>query len=309
MKVFIAGATGVLGRPTVRLLVGAGHEVSGVARSADKAQLLRDLGAEPVSLDLYDVSAATRAVAGHDAVVHMATSIPRTARAALPGAWKENDRLRSEGTRVLAAAALAAGVPIFVKESISFTYPDGGDQWIDETVPVNATRFVASAVEAEEETARFSDAGGRGIVLRFAQFYGPEAAHTEEAVALARKRIAAGLGAPDAYLSVIHTDDAAAAVVAALAAPAGVYNVGDDEPLPRREHFAALADAFGLPRLRRLPRAARYAGGSKTSMLGRSQRISNRRLRDATGWAPRHPSAREGWAAIAAAMAAASRSA
>jgi len=121
-------ATGVLGQPTLRALVEAGHEVRGTARGEDKAQLVRSLGAAPVSVDLFDAAAVKAAVAGSEAVLHFATKIPSITRMRWKGAWRENDRLRTEGSRVLVDAALAVGAAVYIQESISFVYGDGGDE-------------------------------------------------------------------------------------------------------------------------------------------------------------------------------------
>jgi nucleoside-diphosphate-sugar epimerase len=287
MKVFVTGASGVVGRPAVRLLVEAGHSVTAAARSAQRAELLRSLGATPVILDLFDPAAVGAAVAGHDAVVNLATHIPPISTAALPGAWRENDRIRREVSRNLVDAALAAGATRFVQESICFFYRDLGERWIDEDVALDLPAYARSTADAETQARRFTETGGTGVVLRFGTFYGR---HSQVPPALGR----------DGYVSSIHTDDAAAAVVAALRAPAGVYNVADDEPLGRREYAAAVAAAGG-PRIRLLPSGALRLMGSKTTVLTRSQRVSNRRFREATGWAPRHASARAGWRAVAAA--------
>jgi nucleoside-diphosphate-sugar epimerase len=301
MKVFLAGATGVLGLPTVERLVAAGHQVTGTARGPEKAARLRSLGATPVDVDLYDAAAVTAAIAGHDAVIHMATKIPALAKMALPGAWDETDRLRREATTLMVDAAIAAGAKVFIKESITFTYADGGGEWIDESQPDDVVPYIASTLVAEEETRRFAQSGGRGVVLRLAAFYGPDNTQTREMVATARRGVAPALGSADAYFSAIHTDDGAAAMVAALDAPSGTYNIADDEPLRRSEWRQALADAFGIDAPRLLPAAATKVLGSKVGPVSRSHRISNRKFKDATGWSPSYPSAREGWKAIAAA--------
>ena len=306
MRVLMVGATGVVGRPAVAALVAAGHDVTGLTRSPAKAAALLAAGATPVEFDLFDPAAARAAVDGHDAVIHAATHIPPISSFALPRAWAENDRLRREGTRVLVDAAIDSGVSVFVKESVSFGYADAGDSWIDESARLDPAPNVDSALVAESETERFAQVQGRrGVVLRFAGFYGPDAAGTHDTVKLARRGLAAIVGRPDAYVSAIHTDDAAAALVAALDAPPGTYNVADDEPLTRRDHFDALAAAFGLKRPRFLPTALGRLGGNNTSIIMRSQRVANRRFRGATSWAPRFPSARQGWRAIAEAWSAA----
>jgi len=300
MKVFVAGATGVLGRRAVTLLVAQGHDVSASARTDARAALLGELGARPVRAELFDPDALRRAVAGHEVVCNLATHIPSSSRMGLPGAWKENDRIRTEASRNLADAALAGGAQRYVQESIAFLYRDGGDAWIDESAPIEPVANLRSATVAESHAARVTTAGATGVVLRFAAFYGPDSDSTLDMIRLARRRIALGAG-PDAYVSSITTDDAASAVVASLSAPAGLYNVGDDEPVTRREFFAALAGALGVGPAFVAPAGLAKLGGSKAAVLTRSQRISNRRFVDATGWKPASPSVRQGWPVVVAA--------
>jgi nucleoside-diphosphate-sugar epimerase len=141
------------------------------------------------------------------------------------------------------------------------------------------------------------------VVLRFGLFYAADAPSTRAAVALARRRLFPVLGAGDHFVSSIHVDDAAAATVAALAVPAGVYNVVDDEPLPQREYVRALTDAFGFRPARRLPLwAARLLLGAGIDALTRSQCVKNTMFKAVTTWTPRYPSVRQGWRAVAAAL-------
>ena len=301
MKVFVAGATGVLGRPTVRALVEAGHEVCGTARGDEKSVLLRSLGAEPVAVDLFDPEAVKTAVGGSEAVVNFATKIPPIMRMRWKGAWKENDRLRTEGSRVLVDAALAAGAAVYVQESITFMYRDGGDTWLDEDSPLSISWIaLQSMVNGERQTERFSAAGGRGITLRFSGFYAPYARSTLDSVSMARRRLLPVAGDGSNYFSSIHVDDGAAAAVAALDAPAGVYNVTDDEPLRMRDYGRALTDAFGFKPPRRVPKwLFRLVGGGPVKYILSSQRVSNERFKKTTGWAPKYPTAREGYRQIA----------
>jgi nucleoside-diphosphate-sugar epimerase len=148
---------------------------------------------------------------------------------------------------------------------------------------------------------RFSAQGGRGVSLRFGLFYGPETRSTGEQLSLARKGLAPFPGAPDAYLSSIHTDDAATAVVAALDLPTGVYNVCD-EPVRRRDAANALAAAFGLRKQHFVPKGlVKLATRNSSDVLMRAQRVANAKFRAATGWQPKYRSLREGWPAVAAA--------
>lgn len=313
MNLFVTGGTGVLGRPAVRGLAGAGHRVRVAVRSAAKADLVRALGGEPVVVDLFDAGAVKGAVAdaGAEIVLHLATAIPPASAMHKASAWRDNDRLRGEATPILAEAARAAGAHTLVAESVTFMYPDRGDEWIDEDVPWPPPHPRWASTYALEDTVRaFAVSGGRGIALRFGAFYGPESRSTDEAMELARLRLGPVVGPAAGYVSSIHTDDAAAAVVAAVAAPAGqlpsgAYNVVDDEPVTRRAYLDAFASAFGTPKLRPLPGLAVRAVNRAAEILTRSQRISNRRFRDATGWTPRHASVHGGWPAVAAARAAA----
>lgn len=303
MKVFVAGATGVVGRRAVPLLVQAGHEVTAVARTPEKAAALQRAGARPVPADLFDAAGVRRAMAGHDAVVNLATHIPRsTLQMILPWAWRENDRIRREASAVLVDAALAEGVSRFVQESFAPMYPDCGDEWIDEEVPPRPARYNRSTLDAERSAARFTHAGGTGVVLRFAGFYGPDAAHVPDLIRFTRRGMAALPGRRDAYVSSVSHDDAASAAVAALAVGAGIYNVVDDEPLRRAEFFAVVAAAEGVPPPKPQPAWMARLMGSVGELLSRSIRISNRTFREASGWAPRYPSLREGWPATLAEM-------
>jgi nucleoside-diphosphate-sugar epimerase len=302
MRVFVLGGTGAIGGHAVPALVSAGHQVTALARSAEKAEALRRHGADAVLGTIFDRRALTRAFRGHDAVVNLASALPSTARFVLRRAWRENNRVRIDGSAAVAEAAAAAGVPRLLQESVSLLYPDRGDQWIDESVPPDEFPASRGNLAAEANTHRFTEAGGAGVVLRFGWFIGPGARHAEQFVALARRRIVVVLGRPDSYISSVHLDDAADAVVAALEAPAGIYNVVDDEPITKREFGEALASAVQRRPLRRLPGGAALRRGDRLTSLTRSMRVSNQRLRSATGWAPTYPSARDSWRATADAL-------
>lgn len=305
MEIFVTGATGVLGRPVVRMLREEGHTVRALARSESNDALLARLGAEPVRVELFDPAGLADAVAGAGAVLHLATRIPPRSEAARAGAWDENDRIRREGTRTLVDAALAAGVATFLYPGIGFIYEDGGDAWIGaSTARIEAGPMLSSTLAAEAEVARFTAGGGRGIVLRMGYFYGPAAESTLDTLALARRGGAVLAGAGEAYYPSVWVEDAATAVVAALrSAPAGVYDVVDDEPLTRRELAKAIADAAGRPFLLRPPVwLLKLVGGREAGFMARSQRISNAAFRAATGWAPEVRDAREGWRLIGEAL-------
>jgi nucleoside-diphosphate-sugar epimerase len=302
MKVFMTGATGVIGPGSVRALVAGGHDVRAVARGEAKAALVRELGAEPVAVDLFDADAVRAAVAGSDAVVHVATNVPPIKTAAKASAWATHNALRTTATEHLVAAARAAGTRVFVKESVSFSYPDCGDAWIDEDVAVDESiAMLQPTLEGERIALDFAGDDRTAVVLRFGLFYGPHTRHTEEALRLARWRLSTVAGKRASYMSSLHTDDASSAVAAALQAPTGVYNVGDDEPLTRRAYLDAFSAGLGLHKLLLNPAwVLRLLAGRASRVLTPSQRCSNHRFRGATGWAPAFPSAREGWAAAGA---------
>lgn len=305
MRVFVAGATGVLGQPTVRLLREAGHEVTGVARTAEKQHLLRALGANPVSADLFDADSVHTAVAGHDAVVHAATKIPPIMKMRGAGQWKENNRLRTEATKHLVDAAIATNAQVYVQESITFVYADGGDAWITEESPIKIAWPAAldSTLQMEHEAERFNGDGRRAVILRFGLFYAPYAQSTQDSLKMMRRRMFGVIGKGDNYFSSIHVDDAAAAIVAALNAPAGVYNVVEDEPVTQREYALACAEAFGTPKPMRIPRfVGKLMLGGPANYILNSVRASNRKFKEATGWAPRYPNVREGMKEAAAVL-------
>jgi 2-alkyl-3-oxoalkanoate reductase len=298
MRIFITGATGVIGRRVVPLLVSAGHAVTAVGRNADKCAALLKAGATPVQIDLFDSDAAREAIAGHDAVINLATHIPgSTARMFLPGAWRENDRLRRDAAALLVDAAIAGGAKRFIQESFAPVYAEGGEKWLDEKWPIHPTRYNRTVADAERSAARFTEKGGVGIVLRFAAFYGPDAFHVREMARFIRKGWAPLPGSPKAFFSSISHDDAATAVMSALNLPAGIYNVTDDEPLARREYVDSLAQCLGVGPPRFLPKWTARLAGSLGELMSRSQRISNRKLRAASEWAPKYASIREGWRA------------
>jgi nucleoside-diphosphate-sugar epimerase len=170
MKVFVTGATGVIGSRAVRKLVEAGHQVTGVARSEPKAAGLRQLGATPGQVSLFDRAALTYAIRGHDAVANLATNVPPLDQVMNPQAWEMSNRIRTEGSVYLTRAAVEVGCQIFIQESITFPYADGGENWIDETAPIARPAEMASSGVAEEQAEWFTQAGGQGIVLRFALF-------------------------------------------------------------------------------------------------------------------------------------------
>jgi nucleoside-diphosphate-sugar epimerase len=299
VRVFLLGGTGAIGRYALAELVAAGHQVTALARSPQKAAFVREHGGVPVTLSMFDRDALSHAFGGHDTVVNLATSMPSTATFVFRRAWAETERVRIEGSATVVDAALASGVGRLVQESVSMIYPDGGDRWIDESVPPDRFPNAKGNLAAEASAVRFSEAGGVGVVLRLGLFYGRGAHHSEQFLALARHHVLPVIGHPDGYLSSIHVADGGAAVAAAVELGSGIYNVVDDEPLTKCEYSQALAAASGRRQWIRGP--GRLAGlfGDRLTSLTRSLRVSNQRFRRSTDWDPRYPSAREGWSATA----------
>jgi nucleoside-diphosphate-sugar epimerase len=291
-EIVITGSTGAVGRRAVRELIAAGHAVTGVTRSARGRAVLEGLGAAAVEADVFDAAALERAFAGADVVVNLLTHVPPAERMGEPGAWEQNDRLRVEASAAIAAAASAAGARRLVQESLAFVYADGGDAWLDEDAPVDATGRTETAMVAEA-TARDRFPGDT-VVLRFGFFQGEDAMAAAQ-LAWARGGVSPSLGPRGAYRATVWIDDAARAVVAALDVPPGTYNVVDDEPATRGEEDAVLAALAGVDALR----PALDELGPDVEALGRSQRVSNRRLREASGWAPRVHGATAGWRLVA----------
>jgi nucleoside-diphosphate-sugar epimerase len=303
-RIFLTGATGVVGTLAIPLFVAQGHEVTAIGRTPEKRARLESLGARAVELDMFDERAAERALAGHTVVINLATHMPPSAfQMMLPWKWRENDHVRREGSAVLARAALAAGVRRFVQESFAPVYEDHGDAWIDESWPIRPAPYNRTVLDAERSAELFTEKGGEGIVVRFAGFYGPDAI-LREMTSIVKKGWSPLPGAADAYWSSCAHEDAATAVVATLGVPAGIYNVCDDEPLARRDWVDTLARAVGAKPPHLVPRWLSAVSGKNMELLTRSQRMSNAKLKSASGWTVRWPSAREGIPAMIRALAA-----
>jgi 2-alkyl-3-oxoalkanoate reductase len=302
MRVFVAGASGAIGTRLVPQLIARGHQVIGTFRSPGKAEHVRALGARPVELDLLDARAVRNAVleAEPEAIVHQATALAdmRFSRNFDRG-FERTNRLRTEGTDALLAAAREAGVGRFVAQSFaSARYArEGGpvkteDDPLDPT-PVPTTRETNAAMRYLDETV--TAAGG--IALRYGGFYG---APNDGLIEPVRKRQFPIVGDGGGIFSFIHLEDAAAATVLALERDgAGIYNIVDDEPAPVREWLPVLAEVLGARPPRRFPRwLARLFAGEAAVMMGTEARgASNAKAKRELGWELRYPSWRQGFVA------------
>jgi 2-alkyl-3-oxoalkanoate reductase len=303
MKIFITGATGVIGRRALVLLVRAGHDVTAAGHSPHKVAALKIPGVKPIGVDLFDKQTLGRCVAGQEVVINLATHIPASSLAALfPRAWKENDRLRRIASVNVAEAPMAGGAQRLIQESFAPVYPDCGDEWIDETTPLAPARYNRTVVDAERAAERCSAGGRVGAVLRFASFYGPDAIQVIDLIRFIRRGWVPLPGRAEAFLSSVSHDDAATAVVAALARGTRRFQHGRRRADAAREFFNSLAEVLRAPPPRIPPPWMAHLFGSLGRLLARSQRISNKKLRAEIKWAPTYPSARAGWPATVEAL-------
>jgi 2-alkyl-3-oxoalkanoate reductase len=302
MRVFVAGASGAIGSRLVPQLIDRGHEVIGTSRSPANAERVRELGAEPVALDLLDAGAVRKAVleAEPEAIVHQATALAdvRFSRN-FDRSFAQTNRLRTEGTDALLAAAREAGVRRFVAQSFaSYRYAREGGPVKSEDDPLDpdplpTTRESQAAMRYLDQAV--TDAGG--VALRYGGFYG---AANDGLVEPVRKRQFPIVGDGGGISSFIHVDDAAAATVLALERDAaGIYNIVDDDPAPAHEWLPALANALGAKPPRRVPRwLARLVAGEAAVMIGTEARgASNAKAKRELGWTLRYPSWRQGFVA------------
>ena len=307
MRVFVAGATGAVGRPLVRMLVDGGHDVTALVRSDAGAAAMREAGVTPVSGDALDAGQVRQAVteARPDAIVHQLTAIPARIN---PRTYERDmattNRLRTEGTRNLVDAARAAGVRRLVAQSIAFAYRPGGDGLRSEDAPLwlDAPRPFTQAVAALEEleTSVTRAEGLEGVVLRYGFFYGPGTSYAPDGSTAdeVRRRRLPITGGGTGVFSFVHVDDAAAATVSTVEGPAaGVFNVVDDEPAPMHEWLPAYAAAVGARAPRRVPAflARLVAGRWIVQMATEMPGASNARARRELGLSLRYPSWRTGF--------------
>ncbi|CAG7647795.1 NAD-dependent epimerase/dehydratase family protein [Actinacidiphila bryophytorum] len=306
MRVFVAGGTGVLGRRLVPQLVARGHQVTATTTSAAKLDLARRLGAEGVVMDGLDADSVAAAVTGArpDAIVHQMTAISM-AHAGKPDIkhpdrwFAMTNRLRTEGTDNLLAAAAEAGVSHIVAQGYASWNGIREGGWVKteqdplDLLPGTAAQVGMEAIRHAEDVVL---AAG-GAVLRYGAFYGPGA--IDDQVTLVRKRQYPLVGKGGGYSSWVHLDDAASATVLAVEQKAtGVFNIVDDEPAPAAEWLPHLARCAGAKPPMRVPvwLARLLAGEQAVVMMTQGRGFSNAKAKQALGWEPRYPSWRQGFA-------------
>lgn len=302
MRVFIAGATGVLGKRVVKALVERAHQVTGLARSRQNEQILASMGAESVRADIFDRDAMVRHVEGHDVVLHLATSIPKKNRP-FRRDWAVNDLLRTKGVENLIHASLAHKVKAYIQESIVHLYGNRNGDEVDEQTPLaNEVPFaLRSALTMERTIHRAAEEHGLpAMILRFGGFYGPDAHSSRTMIEGVRTGKMPVIGKGDVFWNLVHLDDAASAVVLAVERHNGntgrVFNIVDERPVTMREVLETVAEMTGSKRPRSVPAwLARLAvGRDALGFLSISVRVSNRAARKTLGWEPRYPTLREG---------------
>jgi 2-alkyl-3-oxoalkanoate reductase len=305
MKVFVAGASGVIGRPLVRQLVAAGHEVTGTTRQKERADEIRGAGAKAVVCDAYDAAAVEAAVKGAapDVVVNQLTSLPQRYDPRKASFYEATNRVRREGGHNLAEAARAAGARRFITQSIAFLYAPEGEWVKDEDArpfddaPGHFGPAVQTMLDHEREVVESPDF--EGLVLRYGQFYGPETYYARDGHLgrEVRRRRFPIVGEGTGTFSFLHVEDAAGATIAALDRAPGIYNVVDDEPAPLHDWLPVYAEALGAKPPRRVPfwLARLVAGKSVAEQAIGLRGASNAKARRELDWQPRYRSWREGF--------------
>jgi nucleoside-diphosphate-sugar epimerase len=306
MKVFVAGASGAIGRPLVRQLLAAGHEVTGMTRREENAEAIRATGARAVVCDVFDAAGLESAVreAAPEAVIHELTSLPPRLDPKSKDALAPTNRLRLEGTRNLIAAARLVGARRLIAASVAFFYVPEGDWVKGEDAPAFADApgpfGTAGKALAELERQVTGMEGMEGIVLRYGWFYGPGTyydrggSQTEDF----HKRRMPIVGKGTGTFSFIQVEDAARATVAAVErGDPGVYNVVDDEPAPMSEWVPVFAAAVGAKKPRRVPvwLARLVAGAAAAEMTTEQRGASNAKAKGELGWQPHYSSWRQGF--------------
>ncbi len=306
MRVFVAGASGALGRPLIPQLVAAGHDVTGSTRSEERAAAIRAAGARAVVCDALDAAALRAAVteAAPEVVIHQLTALPDRFDPRDDEMYYPTNRLRSEGTRNLIEAARSAGARRLVWQSIAFAYAPAPQPEVmgeEARLALRAPPPFGDGVRTidEMERAVVGAEGFEGLVLRYGWFYGPGTYYADDGSVAndVRKRRFPVIGKGTGLFSFVHVDDAASATVASVERGArGIYNVVDDDPAPQREWLPAYAEAIGAKKPFRVPVwVARLVVGKVANMAPRQPGASNAKAKRELGWEPRWPSWREGF--------------
>lgn len=300
MRLLICGATGVIGRYLVPMLA-AEHELTALVRSERSEALARSLGARTVRGDVLAAASLGPACQGQEAVINLATSLPR-AFPGRPADFAMNDRIRREGTFNLLLACEKANVGHVVLESIIWVHGDQRGALIDEEAPLHPSIVARSAVEMEQQGRSFAQRTGASVtVLRCSGLYAAEAWHIREIVDRLRRRLVPIIGQGDNFQDFVHAHDAGAAfALAATRRISGTCFVTDDAPTRLGDYLRWLAKAVGAPEPMRIPHfvARMTLGSDMLEAYGASLRCSNARIKEVLGWSPRYPTIQAGYAEV-----------
>ena len=304
MRIFVAGGTGAIGRPLVRALAAAGHEITVFSRSEGRVAALGVPAAVPAVGDAFDADSLRRAVeaAQPEVVVNQLTNLAQSANPlAVKRGFDTTSRLRREVAGTLVAAARSAGARRVVAQSISFAYRPGpgvrteaDPLWTDATGQIGQLTGSLAALES----ATLGGGDVEGVVLRYGSFYGPGTYFARDGLytAMIAKRRLPIPGDGGGLFGLVHLDDAVSATVAALEGPTGIYNVVDDVPARASEWMPFVADLLGAKPPRRVPEAVARVGAGKflAYLMCDQPAVSNQRARAELGWTPRYPDWHEG---------------
>lgn len=303
MKIFVTGGTGILGQPTIRLLVARGHQVTVLVRNEQRAPLMTELGATPLLGDLFDTNFVRLAVENAESVLHLATAIPKKAAPSVKD-WALNDRIRCEGTQNLLNATQKRNLHSFVLQSVTFLYGGTRGEWKreEDPLPRNVPRNLRSAAEMEANAlAEYKINETPVVILRGALFYSPTAYSTRAMLDAIRHRRFPIIGSGEQYWHWIYVDDMARAVVLAAEhpAPGEIFNVADDWPFHAADGMNYMAAQLNAPAPFKMSvLLARIFAGGTASFLAQSARYRTDKIKKMLGWSPKYPTYREGFAEI-----------
>ncbi len=304
MEVWVAGATGVLGRHTVPLLLQAGHSVVGLARSPEKWPN-HPPEMRLVACDITQSGQVIKAFAGQqpDAVLHLATAIPPGKPVAKD--WERNDAIRRAGTENLTEAALLADA-YYVQQSVHYVYHPQGDNWITEEAPFERVSLITSAIDAERITHKAFNRGLRGSVIRPSTLYTAESGQTQALLHGLKSGMPVVVGNGQNFWSFVHPDDVGSAILRLLETMplSETYNLTDDEPVRMKDCLTWVAQQIHAHPPRSTPAfmAKLLLGGDMVDLLIGSRRVANRKAREELGWQLKYPTFREGFPAEIARM-------
>jgi nucleoside-diphosphate-sugar epimerase len=305
MRIFISGATGILGRRVVKLLTESGHQVVGLSRSKENADWISVHSAEAKSGNLFDQDELCEISSGCNAFLHLATAIPTRSGANLAD-WNLNDRIRREGTKNMIEVALYNNCHLFITQSVLYVYGDRKGDWVDEnsSIPTHQASIIQSAVDMEQLVRdAMIERDLPAILLRNGSFYCYDSAQTRAMFESTKAGTYPVMGDGEVYWNIINVDDAANAVHKAVEnyknGLGHIFNVCDDEPVLYRDLLNFVAETLGSEKPRHIPvsQAESSLGSHLVEILLASVRCKNQLIKEKLGWAPRYSTYREGYSA------------